>query len=208
MLSKKGIVNILVVALFLGISLSLISNLKTFKMMFLISLGLILVNVIFKEMAANYYDLRIEHKIWEISRYGFRPKDYFKSPFPIGVIMPILSFFLSAGYFIWLNVLVFDSSSEVFRAVKRRGSRAYSEYPESHEGLVAFFGLFGNLIVGGVSILLGYTLFAQLSFLYAFCSSIPIGNLDGNKILFGEQLLSKISIVVSFCLWVCSVVFL
>lgn len=208
MFTKKGVVNIILVSLILGFSLSLVSNLNNFNQMFFISFLLVLTNVFFKEFAANYYDLKIEHNLWEIKRYWFHPKSYFEKPIPIGVLMPIFSFVVSAGYFVWLSILTFSSRPEIYRVAKRRGFYGYSESSELHEGFVAFFGLFGNVLLGVVGILLGFSLFAQLNFLYAFCCSIPLGNLDGNKVLFAEQFLSKLSIIFTGCLWIFSIIFL
>ena len=208
MFTKRGIVYIIVISLILGFTLSLISNLENFTEMLFISLLIIFTNVIFKEFSANYYDLKIEHKIWEIKKYGFSPRNHFKNPFPIGALIPFFSFVLSAGYFVWLNVLTFDSKPEIYRVAKRRGFYGYSDSSEMHEGIIAFFGVIGNLIVGIVGLLLGFPLFAQLNFLYAFCSCIPLGKLDGNKILFAEPFLLKISFLLTLCLWICSTIFL
>jgi hypothetical protein len=208
MFTKKGVVNIVLVSLILGFSLSLASNLENFSQMFLISLALVLTNVLFKEFTANYYDLKIEHNIWEIKRYWFHPGSHFKKPFPIGVLAPILSFVFTAGYFIWMSILTFSSRPEIYRVAKRRGFYGYSDSSELHEGIVALFGLLGNVLLGVVGLLFGFHLFAQLNFLYAFCCSIPLGNLDGNKILFAEPFLSKLSIILTGCLWIFSVVFL
>ena len=208
MFTKRGVVHIIVASLILGFTLSLISNLENVGEMILLSLLIVFINIIFKEFAANYYDLKIDHKIWEIQRYGFSPKKYFKNPFPIGALMPIFSFVLSAGYFVWLNILTFDSKPEIYRVAKRRGFYGYSGSSEMHEGIIAFFGIVGNLILGVVGLLLKFPVLAQLNFLYAFCSCIPLGKLDGNKILFAEPFLLKISFLVTFCLWICSTIFL
>jgi hypothetical protein len=208
MFTKKSVVSILLASLVLGFTLSLKDSLNTFGHMFLLIFLVIFVNVIFKEFAAYYYDLSIEHKFWEMKRYGVKAHDHFKKPFPIGAVLPLITWVFSAGYFVWLNVLYFEAKPEVYRVAKRRGFYGYSESSEFHEGIVAFIGVLGTIIVGCVGLLIGFPEFTKLSFFYSFFCSIPIGKLDGNKILFSEQLLSKVAIVLTLGLSVIAILFI
>ena len=208
MFTIKSLASILIAALILGFSLSLVSNLNGFSTMFFIILLIILGNIIAKEMAAYYYDLKIEHKFLEIKRYWVGAHDHFKNPFPIGAVLPIITVMLSAGYFVWLNILYFDSKAEIYRVAKRRGFYKYSESSELHEGLVAFYGVIGTIILGVVGLLIGFPEFTRFSFFYAFFNTIPIGKLDGNKILFSNITLWATSIIVTLALSVIAILFI
>ena len=60
---------------------------------------------------------------------------------------------------------------------------------EEHIGLIAASGIFANLFLGIIGYLIGFPLFAKLSIWFAFFNMIPISNLDGNKIFFGNLVL-------------------
>ncbi len=197
MFTKRSVISILLASLVLGFTLSLDSNLSNFSSVFLTIFLVIFVNVLCKEFAAYYYDLKIEHKFWEIQKYGVKAHEHFKRPFPLGAVLPLITWVFSAGYFVWLNILYFDSKPEVYRVAKRRGYYTYSESSEFHEGIVAFAGVVGTVLIGLLGIMIGFPEFTKLSFFYAFFCSIPLGKLDGNKILFSESVLSKIAIVLT-----------
>lgn len=208
MFTKKSIVSILLASLVLGFTFSLNSNLTNFGHMFLIILLVIFVNVLSKEFAAYYYDLKIEHKFWEIQRYGVQAHNHFKKPFPIGAVLPFITWVFSAGYFIWMNLLYFEAKPEIYRVAKRRGFYGYSESSEFHEGIVAFIGVLGTILVGCIGLMVGFPEFTKLSFFYAFFCSIPFSKLDGNKILFSEKLLSEISIILTLALSILAILFI
>lgn len=208
MFTIKSIANILLASLIVGFSLSLTSNLENFSLMFFTILLVILGNIISKEFAAYYYDLKIEHRFLEIKRYGVAAHDHFKKPFPLGAIIPLITAMLSAGYFIWLNILYFDSKAEVYRVAKRRGFYSYSESSEMHEGIVAIWGVVGTILLGVIGILIDFPEFTKLSFFYAFFNTIPIGKLDGNKILFSEITLWAIAIIATLSLSIFAILFI
>jgi Zn-dependent protease len=197
MFTKKEIINIVIISFILGFSLSLVTNLETFTSMFISSLLVILINMVTKKIVAERYDTKIEHHIWEIQKYGFRPLYKFAKPIPLGAILPILVTILSAGYITWMNGFYFTATPEIYKSSKRRGFYPYSASSEFHEGLIATWGVVLNLIFGIAGILIGFPVFAKLNFLYAFFNIIPLGKLDGNKILFGEKGLWYVIAIVS-----------
>jgi len=207
MFSKKSILSIFLTILTLSFSFSLVSNLNNFGVIFFLISLVVLINVFFKELAAYYYDLKIEHIMLEIKQYGFKAHDHFKKPFPIGILLPIFTSVLSAGYFIWMGILTFEAKAEVYRVAKRRGFYGYSESSEFHEGIIALIGVIGSILVGGIGILIGNYEFTKLSFFYAFFNTIPFWKLDGNKILFSEVIFSKVAFIVSLALALCGILF-
>lgn len=184
-MEKKEIAQIITVAFILAFALSIFNF--DFFIYALISIMLILsVNIAAKIVAGYYYESEIEVKIWEMERYGFKPGSYFKKPVPIGAFIPILTALISFGYFTWLASFVFDVKPKVYRAAKRHGLYSFSEMTEEHIGNIAAAGILANLALAIMGYLIGFEEFAKLNIYYAAFSMIPISDLDGNKIFFGN----------------------
>ncbi len=159
--------------------------LYTFLAVFLI----IAINITAKKIASFYLGSKIELKLWEIRRYGFKPSRHFKKPFPAGAFFPIIVTALSLGYLTWMASLVFDVKPNTHRKAKRHGLYTFSEMTEAHIGLIASMGIFANLIFAVFGYLVGFLDFAKLNIYYAFFNILPLSNLDGNKIFFGSRVL-------------------
>ena len=86
MLNIKETISILVVTLILALIISLIESLTIFIYFFLMVFFVIAINTISKKITSYYLDSKIEIKIWEIKRWGLRPKMHFNKPFLIGSI--------------------------------------------------------------------------------------------------------------------------
>ena len=195
MLEKKEIAYVLVSILVLSLAVSIWDFGRIFFVMSSFFF-IFMINIVAKEIASIYYESKIEHKIWEIYRYGwigvfsggiFHPSKNFKKPIPIGAILPLITSVLSFGYFIWMSVLVFDAKSKISRAAKRHGLYSFSEMSEEHMGYIAASGILANLLFSILGYLAGFSEFAELGILYAFFNLFPISDLDGNKIFFGNM---------------------
>lgn len=186
MLNKKEITSILIIALILGFTISLIRSMEIFLHALLTVFLVIMINIFAKKITAYYLDSEIETKIWEIKRYGTKPHRAFKKPFPAGAFFPIIITGLSAGYLTWMASLVFDVKPKTYRAAKRHGIYKFSEMTEFHIGLIAAAGIFLNLLFAIIGYLIGYPLFARLNIYYAAFNIVPISDLDGCKIFFGN----------------------
>lgn len=185
MLEKKEIAQIIAVAAILAFSLS-IWNFDFFVYALISMLLIIAINVVAKIVAGYYYESEIEIKVWEMERYGFHPSAYFKKPLPVGAFIPILTALVSFGYFTWLASVVFDVKPKVYRAAKRHGLYSFSEMTEEHIGNIALAGILANLAFAIIGYLVGFEEFAKLNIYYAAFSMIPVSDLDGNKIFFGN----------------------
>lgn len=185
-LNKNEIIAISIVALVLALAISLVESIESFLYSLISIILVIFVNVIAKKIVGFYFESRIEIKIWEIRRYGFRAHDYFKKPVAIGAILPLIVTFLSLGYFTWMASLVFDAKPEVYRTAKRHGYYSFSETTEQHLGFMAAAGIFANLFFAIVGYLIGFPDFAKLNIYFALFNMLPLSDLDGNKIFFGS----------------------
>jgi len=140
-------------------------------------------------MAYNL-DSEIEMRVWEVKTFSFSSFKNSK-PFPLGAFLPILSKIVLFPFnsFVWMASLVFDVKPRIYRGAKRYGLYLFSEVTEWHLGLIAATGIIINLILAVVGYFLGFPLFARLNIYFAFFNILPISELDGNKLFFGNLLL-------------------
>lgn len=189
MINKNEIFTILLITLILAFTISLLKISETFLPVLISIFIIITANVFAKKIASYYLDSEIEIRLWEIKRYGFKPKKHFKKQFPAGAFFPILITTFSFGYLKWMACLVFDVKPKIYRAAKRYGLYNFSEMTEYHIGLIASSGIIINLFLAIIGYLIGFDEFSKLNIYYAFFNILPISDLDGNKIFFGSFIL-------------------
>ncbi len=187
MLNKKEIIAIGLVTLILAFSITLLELTAFFQILLTVFL-ILAINISAKKIASYYLESEIEVKLWEIKRYGFKTHKYFKKPFPAGAFFPIISKILLFPFksLVWMASLTFDVKPKIYRASKRHGLYSFSEITESHMGIIAAVGIAANLVFSIIGYFLNFPDFARLSIYYAFFNMIPISDLDGNKIFFGN----------------------
>tara|TARA_Y100000310_G_C20637924_1_gene792246 strand:+ start:329 stop:955 length:627 start_codon:yes stop_codon:yes gene_type:complete len=199
MLNKNEIFAILLVTLIIGFVVSFTKSFEMFFYAFFSMFIIVSLNVLAKKISSYYFESEIEIKLWEVKKYGFKPKSYFKKPFPTGAFLPIIIALLSLGYVKWMASLVFDIKPKIYRAAKRHGLYSFSEITELHLGIIAASGILVNLVLAVAGYLAGFDLFSKLNIYYAFFNMIPLSDLDGNKIFFGNivlwSLLAAITLV-------------
>jgi Zn-dependent protease len=164
---------------------------------------IISINTIAKKFTSYHLDSKVEIDFWEFTRYGFKENQKFKKPFPSGAFLPLISkiIFFPLNGFVWMASLVFDVKPKIWRHTKRHGLYTFSEITELHMGLIAASGIIANLVFALIGYLIGFSEFAQYSIWYAFFNLIPISNLDGNKIFFGNILIwSTLATITTFAL--------
>ena len=208
MLKRNEIIAVVVVAIILAFAFS-IRNFSTriFSYTMLAILFILVINIAAKKIASYYLDSEIEMKFWEIQRFGYRAHWKFKKPFPAGIFLPIITAAFSLGYFIWMACFTFEVNAKTYRAAKRHGLYSFSEMTESHIGLIAASGILANLVFASIGYFAGLDLFTKLSIYYVFFNMLPISDLDGNKILFGEVILwsflaSLTLLALAYAFWV------
>ena len=191
MLKKKEIISIIIVTLVLAFAISLLKSWRIFLYALLSVFLVIIINIFAKKIMGFYFDSEIEIKLWEIKRYGFKSHQHFKKPFPAGAFLPIVSKIVLFPFnsFVWMASLVFDVKAKIYKAAKRHGLYSFSEMTEFHLGLIAATGIVANLIFAIIGYFLGFSEFARLNIYYAFFNMLPISDLDGNKIFFGNIIL-------------------
>jgi len=189
MMNPKEFALIVVISIVLAFTISLISPINVFLYTLLSVFIIIFVNVVAKKIAAFFLDSKIEVKLWEINRYGFKPSAQFKKSFPAGIVLPILVAAVTLGNIYWLASLIFNVKVKAYRAAKRWGLYSFSEMTEHHIGLIAVWGIVANLLLAVIGYLIGFEGFARLNIFFAFFNMLPISDLDGNKIFFGNMII-------------------
>lgn len=210
MFDKKEVTAILICSIFLGFALSFFDFLSAavgavlgyvyFQIFLTMTVAIflvLLINSLAKKVAAYFFDSDLKIRIWEVKRWGYKPSHYFKTPILAGVFVPLLTSVVSTGYFIWLAPLVFDVTPSKHRVAKRHGQRTYYRMNESHIGLIAAFGLLANVFFAFIGYTIGFNEFANLSLLFVLFNMIPISDLDGTKIIFGNKVLWFVMLIIS-----------
>jgi hypothetical protein len=195
--TKKELLVIFLATLILGLSLSYISrNVKDTLIAFATILLVILVNVIAKKIVAYNLETDATLNFWSTYWYGFSSKSHFKKPMAMAWL-PLLTSLITFGNFIWMPILEFDVSARPERIARQHGLYRYTAVTEWHIAIIAVVGIVANIIAGIAGYILGFETFAKWSIFYAAWSIIPIGRLDGTKILFGSR---KIWVLMLFIL--------
>jgi Zn-dependent protease len=206
MLNKKEMIAVISITLVLGIVASIshrteVWNWEIFGITTGLILAVLLINTIAKKVTGFYLDTEVEIKQWEFSRYGIKKHKHFKKPVPAGILAPLIIKFFSIGFLNWMACLTFDVKGKTYRAAKRHGIYSFSEISEKEIGWMATAGIWANIIFAIVGYLIGgevFLQFARLNIGYAFFNLIPISDLDGSKIFFGNKLnWSFLAIIVS-----------
>ncbi|MFH1325440.1 MAG: hypothetical protein ABIH49_01560 [archaeon] len=189
MFSKKEIIPVVAVIIILASVVSFLKSVQGFVFALVSIFLVVTVNIIAKKISAFYLDSEIEMKIWEVQRFGFKPWMHSKKPIMVGIFLPIILGLFSLGRLTWFAPLIFDVKPKVYRAARRYGLYSFSEMTEDHIGLIAAAGIVANIVLGILGYLIGFQEFAKLNLYFAFFNILPISDLDGNKIFFGNLIM-------------------
>lgn len=188
----REIGEILLAIVFLAIAFNFKEGNVFFPCLLMLSI-IILVNVIIKKIVAYTYEMEIRNKIWSIKQLGVKKR--FQKPLPM-IAFPLLVSFLTLGYFQWMPILSFNVETTPEKVSRRHGAYRFSEVTEHHVALVVFWAIFANVILSILSYLLGFETLAKYSIYYALWSCIPLSDLDGSKLFFGNKILWIVTSVV------------
>ncbi|MBU2615553.1 MAG: hypothetical protein KKC19_00435 [Nanoarchaeota archaeon] len=204
MINKREFAPIAVSILIITAALSLFRNMSVVPIIFISVFAVVVINILAKKLMGFYLDSEVEMKLWNLEgRFtGFnrtftglnsnkKPYKKFKRPLAAGIIFPLISRIIlyPLGNVVWTASLVFDVKPRAYRAAKRHGLYSYSEITEDHMGFIAAAGIAANLLFAIVGYLIGVPEFSRINIYMAFFNMIPISDLDGNKILFGNKTL-------------------
>ncbi len=190
MFNKKEIISIIIAVFIIALSISLNNLHNFFKILLIISI-VVLLNILAKKVTSFYLESEINIGLWEFQRYGLSPNEHFKKPFVAGTFLPLISKILlfPIQNFVWMASLVFEVKPSVYRAARKHGLYTFSEMTEDHIGLIAASGIAMNILFAILGYFIEFPEFARINLYYALFNILPISNLDGNKIFFGNNTL-------------------
>jgi hypothetical protein len=181
----KELFVIILAAVILAISTSY-RNQNLFYSTLISFIIILVINVSVKKFVGYIFETDVKTKFWLISQYGFRKDWRLIKPIPMIWLPPVLALFTN-GFFYWLGILEFDVVAKTERVAKRHGLYRFTQVTEHHMGWIAMWALIINGVFAIGAYLLSFELFAKLSIYFMAWSIIPIGRLDGSKILFGGR---------------------
>lgn len=154
----------------------------------LIIFGLIIFcYILAKKLTGYYFSVDEESRIWSVKRYGVKAHHYFNNEVPLGIILPILLLVLSLGTFSWYGCLQSDIKPRKYKQARKDGVLSFTELSDSDSAFISFVGIAAVLLIAFFSYILNLPLLSKIAIHFAFFNMIPLGQLDGTKILFGNR---------------------
>lgn len=197
MFTKKELVWIIVMLIvyeFIIIFPSSFTPPNTFSpLILLVPIMILLTSIVSKKIAADYFSIKIEHKVWEFQRWGYYRRSQFKKPVQIGLILPFILSILTLGMVRMFTFFQFEVENiHETRILKQKGLKRKEEINESDIAFTAAWGFLSLLILAIIGALPGIReIFPELSkyaIYFGFWNLLPVSQLDGNKLFFGSVL--------------------
>ncbi|MEM3405558.1 MAG: hypothetical protein QW117_01125 [Candidatus Pacearchaeota archaeon] len=190
MFRLKEIIVILISSLLIAFPYFLSKNLS-FILSFVFALIVLFVYFLTEKIAAYYFETASEIKFWEEKRYGFYEKSYFKFGVPYGVILSFILPLISSGYFKWFALTQTELKEKKSRVARKHFFYSYPKLTEWNISLICgipiislfFLSIIIKVISNFFPIL---TILPKISCYFALFNLLPIGNLNGMKILAGS----------------------
>lgn len=196
MLTQKEFLRIFVVWIILSFMVSFIDVFRFLKTLAAFAI-ILTVFIGAKKLVAYYYEAEEEEKIWYWDRYWFSKKARLKHPIPLGIILTLITPFLTLGSIIWLATTRTEVKPKNSRAVKRHGFYSYSELTEWHLALISAAGILSLLVLAPIAYIFNWSLLVRLSIYFAAYNVLPLSKLDGTKIFFGSRILYLITLALT-----------
>ncbi len=167
---------------------------------FVFSAIIILVAVFSRKLIAYMLDSGVEHEVWSVYRYFWKPGWHFNKPVPAGIILPLFFSLFSLGTLKVATILTYETRALKYRAARRFGSYSFTEMTDWHNGIIGAAGILGVLILALISYFIPFTnleYLTKLAIFYAFWNMVPVSNSDGTQIFFGSRILWTVLAVIT-----------
>ncbi|MBU4086822.1 MAG: hypothetical protein KKB21_04580 [Nanoarchaeota archaeon] len=172
-------------------------SIETFMMAFIFFILIFIFSIGAKKLAANFLQSDIETKILHFQRWGWYERSYFKTPIPIGLLFPFFLIILTLGRVPWLATTQTEIIASKAKIAKKHGIYRYSEMTDSDLAWITSAGIFACFILAILAYLLNLPDLSRYAILFACFNMIPLGQIDGTKIFFGNLLLWFILAIIS-----------
>lgn len=194
MFEPEEIISIVIVSVSLSFFLSLpLFNFSKFFFTNILFFVIFFVFVLTEKIVAEGLDYKLKIKLLTFSRYGFRPEETLGFEFPLWFVLPLLSYILTFGRFIWTAVLNFDIEGKDTRV-----RRKFYEPTEKDIAKIAISGPLALLILGFLMYVIKFKILAYLCVLTSFLYFLPVG--QGIKIYAGMRITSIFLLVLSLAI--------
>ena len=193
------IVAIIILTAIFGFGFALNSNWGYIPAVLFFSVIIILVAVFSRKLISYMLDSDVEHEIWKVYRYGWKPGWHFEKPVAAGIILPLMLTFFSWGILKFAAILTYETRALKTRAARRFGIYSYAEMTDWHNSIIGASGIIAVLILAIIAYFLPANLeyMAKMAAFYAFWNMIPVSNLDGAQIFFGSRILYSILAIIT-----------
>ncbi len=186
---RSIIIALIVLTLIASFSSLIKGNYSALLTGFIFSFVILLLTIVAKKGTAYLLDSDVEHELWHVHRFGFKPSAHFSKPMPFGGILPLILNIITLGYLKLPALLTYETRALKHRAAKRFGIFSYTEMTDWHNALIGSSGIIVCFIIAGMAYLTNFGELAKLATFYAFANMLPISKLDGIQIFFGSKVL-------------------
>lgn len=165
---------------------------------------IILVTIFTKKIAGDFFNIKIEHKIWHLQQYGWYRRTKYKKPLPFGILIPFITTLVTFGLIKPMALLQFDFENMKERRILRQigeKRRRKDEVNESDYAFTAAGGFLSLLVLAIIGILIRFPELTKYSIYYGLWNLVPASQLDGSRLFFGS-LISWLIIVILFILFI------
>lgn len=191
-MKKQEVFSILICIILMAFIMSIKNfelNIESFIYGLLYSFIIISVWVAVKKISAYRRQVKIEHSIWKLYRYGLWKSSHFNHPFPMGLFFPVLLSLISGGFIKALTLLQFNSRALPSKITKTYGNKRFSDVMEWDDGIIAFWGIVSLLLLSIICLNLtnywsNFLILSKYALYFAIWNIIPFSQLDGTKIFF------------------------
>ncbi len=164
----------------------------------------ILIRELVVKLKASRHDAKSEYEIWLARQMWFRGHGKLKYGVPFGIFIALLLTIISRGNVFFTGIGGHNIKEDLTARAGRK--RVYIQDKEIAQ--IGLYSIWANvlLVIAGVMLknyALGFEKFIEINMFIALFNMIPIGNLDGAKILFGNMflyILNLIFLIVAFLL--------
>jgi hypothetical protein len=184
--NKKELSWIIIAIIILGFIIEFSTKYTLNSKGFIYAAIIILTSVLIKNLAADYFYVLIEHKIWSFRQFWWHERSRFKNPIPIGLIIPFFVALISIGSLKVMTLLQFDGEPSKKKLLKKRGTKKYSEVNESDLAFISAWASWGLLLLAFFATLIKQPELAKYSIYYGIWNLLPISKLDGSRLFFGS----------------------
>ena len=188
---------IIILTAVFGFSYVVHGQIGMLSVVLLFSAIIILVSVFSKKLVAYMLDSNVEHELWKVYRYGYKPGWHFEKPISAGIIFPLFLTIFSWGILKFSAILTYETRALKARASKRFGFYSFSEMTDWHNGIIGASGIVATLLVAIIAYFANAELLAKMVTFYTFWNLVPVSNLDGTQIFFGSRILYTILAVIT-----------